>query len=93
MTSPQPSNELRCFCHTRPKLATFGIEKSGKLFIHVKVWKRNQIYGEIIVTDGVVRLRCRVCNRWHRVFIKQPENRPVLRVDREVNGSFLQADR
>lgn len=62
--------ELRCFCSTEPLLATYGIDSRGKLFVHVKIWKQKRIFGELVIEGGVVKLRCRVCLRWHRVVIR-----------------------
>lgn len=62
--------ELRCFCRNEPLLATYGLGPNEKLFVHVKVYKQNRIYGELIFEGGVVRIRCRNCLRWHRVIFK-----------------------
>jgi hypothetical protein len=59
--------ELRCFCRREPLLATYGIDKHGKVYIHIKIWKAKRIYGEIIVEVGTVKIRCRDCLRWHTV--------------------------
>lgn len=61
--------ELRCFCKSQPLLATYGIDSRGKLFVHVKIYKQNRIFGEFVVEDGTVRIRCRNCLRWHRIHI------------------------
>lgn len=65
-------HELRCFCTREPLLATYGIDDKGKLFVHVKVFKQRRVYGEVLVVDGVVKLHCRECLRWHTVIIRQP---------------------
>jgi len=61
--------ELRCFCRRHPLLATYGIDKDGKLFVHIKIWKAQRIFGELVVEGGLVKIRCRDCLRWHRVRI------------------------
>jgi len=61
--------ELRCFCRRQPLLATFGIDKKGKLFVHIKIYKQRRIFGEIVVEGGTVKLHCRECLRWHTVVI------------------------
>lgn len=67
---PEPTrNELRCFCRREPLLAVYGVDKRGKLYIHVKIWKNRRVYGEMLVTEGRVHLRCRECMRWHQVHI------------------------
>lgn len=63
--------ELRCFCSQNPLLATYGLDKKERLFVHVKVWKQRRIYGELVFEGGVVKIRCRNCLRWHRVIFQQ----------------------
>jgi hypothetical protein len=75
-------NDLRCFCARKPMLATYGIDEHGKLYVHVKVYKQNRIFGEVFITDGVVKLHCRECLRWHRVVMRQP-NTATLEETRE----------
>lgn len=72
MSSRRTHNDLRCFCSRKPLLATYGLTMNGSLYVHVKVYKQNRIYGEVIVTDGTVELHCRECLRWHRVVMHQP---------------------
>lgn len=69
--SRRKEKELRCFCERSPLLATYGIDKSGKLFVHVKIWKSRRIYGELVIEGGIVKLRCRDCLRWHRIRVVQ----------------------
>ena len=80
--------ELRCFCRTSPLLATYGTDREGKLFVHVKIYKQSRIYGELVFQGGVVKIKCRNCFRWHRVVFK--EHVAVLAeeksVDPEVNA-------
>lgn len=74
MPRRKSKHELRCFCRTEPLLAVYGRDEQGQLYIHVKVWKQTRIYGEMIVTGGVCKLRCRECLRWHKVRILQPDH-------------------
>jgi hypothetical protein len=62
-------NEIRCYCRRQPLLATYGIDESGKVYLHVKVYKSRRIFGEVLVTEGTgtVSLRCRECMRWFTV--------------------------
>lgn len=69
---PRSKKELRCFCSRQPLLATYGIDAFGKLYVHVKIFKQRRIFGEVIVTEGTVRIHCRECLRWHRVMIRKP---------------------
>lgn len=85
MSTEERHTPLRCFCSRKPLLATYGI-KNGELFVHVKVFKQQRIFGEVIVTGGVVRIHCRECLRWHRVIIKQP-NRAALEEEMEPDLS------
>jgi hypothetical protein len=66
------SHELRCFCGRKPLLAVYGLDERNKLYIHIKIWKQERIFGEILVTDGVVKIHCRECLRWHTVVILKP---------------------
>jgi hypothetical protein len=61
--------ELRCFCRSTPLLATYGIDKAGAPYVHLKVYKGDRIYGEMVVKGGEVKMKCRNCLRWHRVNI------------------------
>lgn len=38
---------------------------SGRTVVHIKVHKQKQLYAEVVVLSGVVKLRCRECRRWH----------------------------
>lgn len=62
--------ELRCFCATEPLLATYGVDKRGSLFVHVKIWKQRRIFGELVIEGGTVKIHCRNCLRWHKVVIR-----------------------
>lgn len=60
---------MRCSCRENPLLAMCGVDRDGEPWVHVKVWKGQRLYAEVIATSGVVRLRCRNCLRWHKVKI------------------------
>lgn len=64
-------NQLRCFCSRKPLLAVYGLNERGKIYIHVRIFKQTRIYGEVVVTDGTVKLHCRDCFRWHTVTIRK----------------------
>jgi len=36
----------------------------------VKAYKQQKIITELVVTSGIVRLRCRNCNRWLTLNVK-----------------------
>jgi hypothetical protein len=79
--------ELRCFCRGEPLLATYGIDSSGVLFVHVKIYKQQRIYGELVFEGGVVKLRCRNCLRWHRIIFK--EKAAALREDQAPEADSI----
>lgn len=67
--------ELRCICRRKPLLGKYGRDRQGNLYVHVKVFKQDRVFGEIIVEGGgSVRIRCRDCDRWHKVTIRQPQS-------------------
>lgn len=69
--------ELRCYCTGKPLLARCGRDDdTGEPWVHVKSWKGDRLYVEVVILSGVVRLRCRKCLRWHRVKIVR--GAPVL---------------
>jgi hypothetical protein len=79
--------QLRCFCAHKPLLGIYGVDSRGKLYVHIKVYKADRIFGEVIVT-GDVKIRCRDCYRWHTVVIIQP-GRAILE---ESNTSDIEVD-
>lgn len=65
-------HKLCCFCARKPLLAMYGVDEKGKLYVHVRIFKQRRIYGEVLVTEGTVKIHCRECLRWHTVIIIQP---------------------
>ena len=59
-------HELRCACRFRVLLAFYGIDNSGKPYVHLKVYKKDMVYGEI-VARGSVQIKCRECLRWYTI--------------------------
>ena len=83
--TPNGGLPVRCTCATHPLLAKCGRdETTGEPWVHVKVWKGKRLYSEMVVTSGVVQIRCRECLRWYR--IKIVRGAPVLR---EESGESL----
>lgn len=66
------AHELRCHCSREPLLAVYGIDGKGQLYVHMRVYKQNRVFGEMIATGGEVKLHCRECLRWHKVVIREP---------------------
>ena len=64
--------DLRCFCSRKPKLAKYGLDAHNRLYVHVKIYKQRQVYGEILAQEGVVKILCRECLRWHRIKLVTP---------------------
>lgn len=66
MAEPR-GEQLRCFCSRKPLLAIVGSDKkTGDAWVHIKVFRQEKIYAEVVVSakDGCVRIRCRECLRW-----------------------------
>lgn len=78
-------HQLRCFCDRKPLLAIYGVDSDGFVYIHVRIYKQQRIFGELYVTGGIVKLRCRECLRWHRVLIRQP-GKAELRLTQEPSA-------
>jgi hypothetical protein len=69
---PNKEGELRCFCRKKPLLGKYGRDARGNLYVHIKVYKHDRVFGEVVVEGGAVRIRCRECSRWFKVVIRQP---------------------
>lgn len=78
-------NELRCFCARHPLLATYGVDEKGELYVHIKIFKQQRIFGEVLAKRGSIKIRCRECFRWHRVVMRLPNN--VSLVEEVSNSS------
>lgn len=76
---PSGGQPIRCsFCLREPLLATYGIDRERKPFVHVKVYKQKRIFANIVVTSGPVFIQCRECNRWLRInFVREVDMRQV----------------
>lgn len=77
MRQQRTANQLRCFCRRKPLLAVYGLDENGRVYLHIKIFKQDRIFGEILVTEGIVKMHCRDCLRWHTVRIK-PSGVPFL---------------
>lgn len=74
-------HQLRCFCSRSPLLAVYGLDDNQKLYLHIKIYKQDRIYGEVLVTDGTVKIHCRECLRWHRIVFVQPAIAKLVETD------------
>lgn len=71
---PEPTTvELRCFCRKAVLLAVCGrYPDTGRLFAQIK-HRQGSGFAEVIVTGGVVKMRCHACTRWHTLRMKDGE--------------------
>ena len=68
--------ELRCFCSSNTLLAVIGYE-DGQAYLHLKSHRKNRILLEAKIDGGRVRLRCRSCDRWHSLAVRQSVGRSI----------------
>lgn len=62
----------------------YGLDVRGRLYVHVKIYKQRQVCGEILVTDGVVKIICNECLRWHQVNVIQPNKAELEQIPTPV---------
>lgn len=66
-----PELEVRCpFCRRHPLLGVCGRADDGAPFVHIKSYKSQRLYTEVVITSGVVRIRCRDCKKWMTLTVK-----------------------
>lgn len=64
--------QLRCYCRRRPLLAVVGSdEKTHEPYLHIKSWKQDRIFVEVVALSGDIKIRCRECLRWFTVRIRK----------------------
>ena len=66
----EQEEQLRCFCARQPLLAKYGI-RDGKPFVHIKIYKQQRVFGEMVLETGTIRIKCRDCFRWHKISIRK----------------------
>ncbi len=72
-------NELRCYCVHKPLLSTYGITADGEPYMHVRVYKQNRIYADVMIEgEADVKLTCRDCFRIHKIKILTRERRSEI---------------
>ncbi len=69
MTGQSSERVLRCFCYGKCILGIVKFDNQNKPFVHIKIYKSNRIYGEVLLKFGDIRVRCRDCYRWHQIRI------------------------
>jgi hypothetical protein len=67
----QKQLDIRCLCGRRPLLAIAGRDDDGEPYIHIKTWKGQRLYVEVVITSGDCRVRCRNCMRWWKLVIRR----------------------
>lgn len=83
-------HDLRCFCSRKPKLAEWGRTEDGP-YVHILVHKQSKVYGEVVVTSGVVEIRCRECLRWTRIAISGATGAMEIKKDRPTPVALVDA--
>lgn len=64
--------ELRCFCTSEPLLAVCGRDaKTAEPYVHIKSVRNGNINAEVIAHEGLIRIRCKRCLRWHTITVKR----------------------
>lgn len=63
---PKSRRQIRCICSRRVLLGYYGIDNKNRPYVHLKVYKKDMIYGEM-VSYGSVKIKCRECLRWHSI--------------------------
>lgn len=83
MASKKTMHDLRCSCRRRPLLALYGVDQRDRLYIEMKVYKQQQVYGQMIVTlrSGEVKLFCRECHRWYTVTVTEETTAILEEID------------
>ena len=51
-------------------LAKYGM-RDGKPFVHIRIYKQQRVFGEMILDSGTIRILCRDCFRWHKITIRK----------------------
>lgn len=69
--------QIRCICTARPILAIARASTAGTRFVHIKIYKQKKIYGEIVIEEGLVRIRCRSCGRWYSLHVRHDSHKAV----------------
>lgn len=79
---PKTKNELRCQCRYRPLLGIYGLDYSGAGYLHIMIYKKGRLYGEVVQRKGTVEIRCRECYRWTKISLsmRRDERGPALTI-------------
>ncbi|AKC02744.1 hypothetical protein AXJ10_gp04 [Gordonia phage GordTnk2] len=52
----------------------------GAGYLHIMVYKKGRLYGEVVHKKGTVEIRCRECYRWTKISLspKRDSQTPIL---------------
>lgn len=74
-------HELRCFCSRKPLLAIYGMDERNRAYIHVRVYKQQRVFGDVVIYGGEVKILCRECLRWYKIhFREESKEQAELRI-------------
>jgi uncharacterized metal-binding protein YceD (DUF177 family) len=67
-------------------LALYGVDDHGRLYIEMKVYKQQMVYGHMvaILRSGEVKLFCRECHRWYTVTVTEETTAVLQEIDSPV---------
>jgi hypothetical protein len=64
---PDAPERVECVCSRKPLLARGGLWRGGAF-----LWIKNvRAKLDMVVVSGTVRIKCRECNRWHTITIRE----------------------
>ncbi len=63
--------EVRCFCASRTQIAQVEHDQQGRPRLRVKSVKRGEAVVDVLCIEGIVKIRCRSCGRFHRFTIRR----------------------
>jgi hypothetical protein len=65
--------EVRCTCRVTPLLAVCREDGHGSRYLHIKSTRNRRTDVSVVVTEGDVRIQCRVCSRWTTVKVRRTD--------------------
>lgn len=73
----QQDVQIRCICTARPILAIARVSSSGTRYVHIRIYKQRKVYGEIVIEEGLVRMKCRSCGHWYSLHVKRDSHKAI----------------
>ena len=71
MPTPTTPESVRCFCSAKVQIAQIERDERGRPRLRIKAIKRGDTIIDVICVEGVVKVMCRSCKRWHRFSIRR----------------------